>query len=119
MNLIVTDNYEELSRVGADVIAELIAAKPDAVLVLATGDTPMGVYRELTARWERGELDTSRLRVFQLDEYLGVPEDDDRSLYGWMEGSFVRPLGIAHANVVRLPWDAAQADAGCEAYDEA
>ncbi|MGH2522714.1 MAG: 6-phosphogluconolactonase, partial [Anaerolineales bacterium] len=83
MQVVVVDNYQALSRAGADWVAAVIAAKPDAAMVLATGDTPMGLYRELAIRRERGEMDTSRLRVFQLDEYLGLGPDDRRSLYGW------------------------------------
>jgi glucosamine-6-phosphate deaminase len=116
MELIVTDDYAALSRVGAEYLAGRIAAQPDAALVLATGDTPMGVYRELAERRARGELDTSRLRIFQLDEYLGVPTDDRRSLYGWMWRAFLDPLGIPAANVVRLPWEPEDAEAGCRAY---
>jgi glucosamine-6-phosphate deaminase len=119
MKLIVTDNYEELSRTGADIMEDVIAAKPDAALLLATGDSPMGIYRELAARRAQGRLDASRLHIFQLDEYIDVPPDDDRSLYGWMLRSFVHPLGIPEANVTRLPWDANEIEAGCRAYDQA
>jgi glucosamine-6-phosphate deaminase len=119
MELIVTSNYAELSRTGADIVWSVIAAKPDAGLVLATGDTPMGVYKELAARRARGELDASRLRIFQLDEYLGIPPEDDRSLYGWLERSFVRPVGVPEANMVRLPWNRDDLEAGCRAYERA
>jgi glucosamine-6-phosphate deaminase len=119
MELLLTNDYAALSRAGADRLAALIAAQPDAALVLATGDTPMGVYRALAERRARGELETRRLRIFQLDEYLGVPTDDRRSLYGWMLRSFVEPLGIPAANVVRLPWQPEDAEAGCRAYAEA
>jgi glucosamine-6-phosphate deaminase len=119
MELIVTADYAELSRFGAGIISALIAARPDAALVLATGNTPMGVYRELAARRARGELDASHLRLFQLDEYVGVPPEDERSLYVWMERSFVCPLGVPEANVVRLPWKRDELEAGCDAYDRA
>ncbi len=119
MELIVTEDYAALSQAGADRIAALIAANPTATLLLATGDTPMGIYRELAARYAAGGLDMSRLRVFQLDEYLGVPPGDPRSLYDWMVRSFVEPLGIPAENVVRLPWNAQDADAACRAYEQA
>jgi glucosamine-6-phosphate deaminase len=119
MELLLTNDYAALSRAGADRLAALIAAQPDAALVLATGDTPMGVYRALAERRARGELETRRLRIFQLDEYLGVPTDDRRSLYGWMLRSFVEPLGIPAANVVRLPWQPGESETGCRAYAEA
>jgi glucosamine-6-phosphate deaminase len=119
MKLIITENYEELSRVGADMMAEIIAARPDATMVLATGSTPMGVYSELAKRKEAGQLDAARLRVFQLDEYLGVPSGDPRSLYDWMVRSFVAPLGVPESNVVRLLAVSPDPNAACEAYDRA
>ncbi|HET6313599.1 MAG TPA: glucosamine-6-phosphate deaminase, partial [Chloroflexia bacterium] len=65
MRLVVTEDYASLSRTGAGMVAQLIAARPEANVVPATGDTPMGIYAELAARRGRGELDASRLRVFQ------------------------------------------------------
>ncbi len=118
MELIVTDNYQALSQIGAEMIAGVIRAQPDAAVVLPTGDTPMGMYRELAERKRRGELDASNLRVFQLDEYLGITPDDPRSLYGWLARSLFEPLGIPDANVVRLPGDAEDQVAACRAYDQ-
>jgi glucosamine-6-phosphate deaminase len=100
-------------------MAETIASKPDATVILATGETPMGMYRELAALRERTGLDTSRLRVFQLDAYLGLGPDDARSLYGWMKRSFLEPMQIPDANVVRLAGDAADPQAVCHAYEQA
>lgn len=117
MRLIVTEDYASLSRAGADLVAAVIAAQPSAAVVPATGNTPMSIYAELAARQARGELDASRLRVFQLDEYVGVGEDDARSLYGWLVRSFVQPLSIPEANVVRLRGDAEDVSAACDAYE--
>ncbi len=117
MDLVIVDDYEALSKAGADWFAEAVKAKPEATIVVATGDTTMGVYRELGERWARGLIDASQLRVFQLDAYLGLSPDDRRSLFGWMRRSFLETLGIPEANVVRLvanspdPWEA------CRAYE--
>lgn len=119
VKLIVVDDYEALSRAGADVIADVVTRKPDASIVVATGDTPMGIYEELARRQVRGEVDASGIRVFQLDEYLGVPPDDRRSLYGWMERAFLRPLGIPDSSVVRFAWEEGEAEEGCAAYERA
>ncbi|HEY0070339.1 MAG TPA: glucosamine-6-phosphate deaminase [Chloroflexia bacterium] len=119
MRLIVVDDYASLSRTGANIVAGIIAAQPDASIVPATGDTPMGLYAELAARRAHGDLDASRLRVFQLDEYLGIGEDDPRSLYAWLARSFVRPLCVPEANVVRLRGDAEDVQAACAAYEQA
>jgi glucosamine-6-phosphate deaminase len=119
MELVIVESYEELSRVAADRIAAAIAAKPTAALVLATGSTPMGAYQELAARRQGGVFDATRVRVFQLDAYLGLKPDDRRSLYRWMAESFLAPQGILEADVVRLPGDAPDPQAACRAYDEA
>lgn len=119
MQRIISETYEALSLAGANLMAAVIAGKPDAAVVLATGETPMGVYAELAARRGRGELDASRLRVFQLDAYVGLAPDDHRSLYRWLEQAFLQPLGVPASNVIRLPGNAADPDAACRAYDDA
>jgi glucosamine-6-phosphate deaminase len=119
VRLLVAEDYAALSRAGAGLIAGVIRANPAAAIVLATGETPMGVYRELAARRQRGEFDTSRLRIFQLDAYLGLAAGDPRSLYGWLARSVLEPLGIPEANVVRLPGDAPDPAAACRVYDAA
>jgi glucosamine-6-phosphate deaminase len=117
VNLIIVEDHEALSRRGADWLAEAIEAKPEASIVVATGDTPMGVYRELAECRARGLVETSRLRIFQLDAYLGLAPDDRRSLFGWMRRSFLEPLGIPDGNVVRLAGDTADPWEACRAYD--
>jgi glucosamine-6-phosphate deaminase len=119
VRLLVTEDYAALSRAGADLIAGVIRTNPAAAIVLATGETPMGVYRELAVRQQRGEIDTSRLRIFQLDAYLGLAAGDPRSLYGWLAHSVLESLGIPKPNVVRLPGDTPDPLAVCRAYDEA
>jgi glucosamine-6-phosphate deaminase len=119
VDLIITSDYDELSRRGAALMADLIVSKPDTAVILATGDTPMGMYRELAATRQNSGLDTSRLRIFQLDAYLGLGPDDPRSLYGWMKRSFLDPIGIPDSNVVRLPGDAPDPQTICAAYDRA
>lgn len=119
MDLIIVDDYDALSRAGADWLVEAIKATPDAATVVATGDTPMGVYRELAERRSRGLLDTSQLRVFQLDAYLGLASDDRRSLCGWMRRSFIEPLAIPETNVVRLAGNARDPWQACRTYEDA
>lgn len=119
MKLRIVEDYAALSRVGAELLAEQIAKKPDATIVVATGDTPMGVYQELARLRKDQGLDTTRLRVFQLDAYLGLAPDDRRSLYGWMLRSFIEPLGVPLAQVVRLPGDDRDLTATCQAYVQA
>lgn len=117
MQLVVTEEYEALSRAAADLMARLVVERPTATIVLATGDTPMGAYSQLARRRQQGLLDTARLRIFQLDAYLELAPDDPRALYGWMKRSFLDPLAIPDGNVVRLPGDTSDPEAACRAYD--
>ena len=118
MRTVVVEDYEALSQAAADAIVATIERRPDALLLLATGDTPMGAYRELAGRHERGELDTSRLRAAQLDEYAGLAPDDRRSLFGWMKSSFLEPLGVPQERTIRF--DASlPPDVACRRYDAA
>jgi glucosamine-6-phosphate deaminase len=115
---VVAADYAALSAAAADAIAGTIARTPDALLLLATGDTPMGAYRELAERRARGELDTSRVRAVQLDEYAGLPDGDRRSLFGWMQRSFLEPLDVPPERTIRLD-TTLPPDVACRAYDDA
>jgi glucosamine-6-phosphate deaminase len=119
MELRVVEDYAALSRAGAAWFAGALAAEPHAALVLATGNTPLGLYAELVAWQQRGALDLSAARVFQLDAYLGLAREDPRSLYGWLDRAFLTPLGVPEARVVALPGDTPDPEAACRAYDAA
>ena len=119
MDLLIVEDDEALSCRGADWLVEAIEAKPNSSIVVATGNTPMGVYRQLAERYSRGLMDTSRLLVFQLDAYAGLASGDPRSLLGWMRRSFIEPLGIPETNVVRLEGGALDREDACRLYEEA
>ncbi len=119
MRFVVTDDHDAMSRAAADELAAVVGVNPLASVLVATGNTPMGMYAELAERRRRGQFYASRLRVWQLDEYLGLAPDDRRSLYGWMRRSFVEPLGIPDGHVARLPGDADDPDAACAAFERA
>jgi glucosamine-6-phosphate deaminase len=106
----------DLARRAAGLIADVVRARPAATVQLATGNTPMATYAELVELHGRGELDTSELRAFQLDEYLGLAEHGDpRSLGDWMRRSFTGPLAIPDAHVTWLEV-ADDPEAGCARY---
>jgi len=117
MELIVVETHDLLASTAADLICASIAVECDAPTVVPTGNTPVATYAELAKRRSEGLFDASRLRVFQLDDYLGISEDDPRSLYGWMRRSFLEPLGVPDEHVVRLRGDTADPDAVCREYD--
>ncbi|WP_229723589.1 glucosamine-6-phosphate deaminase [Deinococcus aerolatus] len=93
-------NPEQLAQAAADFISAQVRVKPELNILVATGHTPMATYAELARRAEAGEVDFSRATAVQLDEYLGIDDDDPRSLWGWMRRSFVEPLRLTRT--VRL-----------------
>ncbi len=119
MELQIVDDYTAMSHAAADRVAAQLAAKPDANIMLATGSTPIGLYKELAVRVARGEIDFSAVTVFQLDDFLGVPADDPRSLYAWLSEHAFVPLGIGDDQVVVLAGDAPDPIAACRSYDAA
>jgi len=84
VRLSVFADYEELSREAARFLARRLLAKPDLVLALPTGDTPIGMYRELVRLHREGLLDLSQATSFNLDEYLGIPPDHPQSFKSYM-----------------------------------
>jgi glucosamine-6-phosphate deaminase len=98
--VVIVKNPAEAGRIAADRIAALIARKPDAVLGLATGSTPLPVWAALR---DRG-LDLSRVRGFALDEYLGLPPGHPESYRAVITREVVEPLGLDPA-LVRVPGD--------------
>src|SRR4051812_47898558 len=84
----------------------------------ALGSSALGVYAELGAMRERDELDTSGLRLVQLDEYLVAPTDP-RALVGWLRRDVAAPLAIPEERIVRLEGDAADPHAACRDFDAA
>ncbi|MDR0324998.1 MAG: glucosamine-6-phosphate deaminase [Oscillospiraceae bacterium] len=76
MNIILTQSYEESAQKGAEIILSALARKPDMLLGLATGETPLGIYRCLAEACRAGKADFSRARTVNLDEYVGCREQD-------------------------------------------
>jgi glucosamine-6-phosphate deaminase len=119
MRTIVADHPTAASRTVADIIQNAIVREPDLVFIPATGNTPMGAYARLAKQSRRESVDVSRVRIFQLDEYLGLPPGDSRLLAGWMERSLIEPLGIPAGHVTLFRSDADDVAAMCRAYDDA
>ncbi|HMA64342.1 MAG: hypothetical protein ACM31E_08440 [Fibrobacterota bacterium] len=72
MEIIIADNYDEMSKISAEFIAAEIRKKHDLTLGLATGDTPLGMYRDLVNLHKNEALDFSKITAFNLDEYIGL-----------------------------------------------
>lgn len=111
--IIVVENQAAAGELAADVILELIAGKPDAVLGLATGSTPLAVYRAIAAR----QADLSRVRGFALDEYVGLPAGHSESYRAVITRDVVEPLGL-NPELVRVPADRGPIETAGERYEE-
>ena len=108
-----------LATAGADIVSEVVLAQPNAVITFATGESAKPIYRALAERVARGEVDFSRVRVFELDGYLGIPLDDRRSLFTWLMRDVIVPLRIPERSVTRLRGEASDPVAACLEYDRA
>lgn len=84
MKIIRTKDYEEMSRKAANLISAQILLKPDCVLGLATGSTPIGIYDQLVEWYKKGDLDFSTVKTVNLDEYKGLTRDNEQSYYYFM-----------------------------------
>ena len=98
MKVIVTKNYEEMSAVAADMVAGLIATKPDCVLGLATGSTPEGMYANLVRGCKEGKIDFSAVRSVNLDEYFPIKPENDQSYRYFMNKNLFDHVNIDKAN---------------------
>jgi 6-phosphogluconolactonase/Glucosamine-6-phosphate isomerase/deaminase len=97
--VVVVESEHAAGELVAGAILELVAQHPDAVLGLATGSTPLPVYRALAARVQAGEADLRRVRGFALDEYVGIVPGSPQSYRAVIETEVVGPLGLDPARV--------------------
>ncbi|WP_116449446.1 glucosamine-6-phosphate deaminase [Blastococcus litoris] len=119
MEVVILGSADEVARLAADRIAALVRRRPEAVLGLATGSSPTGIYAELARRTAAGELDMSGVRGFALDEYVGIPPAHPESYAAVIAREVVGPLGMS-PDRVRVPdGRAADLEAAAEEYDRA
>ena len=99
MEIIVKDTVEEMSKTAARAVARILNAKPNAVLGLATGSTPLGLYKELVRLHKEEGLDFSQVTTFNLDEYVGLPQKHPQSYHYFMNEHFFQHVNIPKQNV--------------------
>lgn len=117
MRLIVTKNYEEMSKVAAKEMAEDIKRNPEIVLGLATGGTPVGMYKELIRMYNEGELDFSKVTSINLDEYVGLAGDHDQSYRYFMNTNLFDHINIDKNNTFVPNGLAENVEEECMVYD--
>jgi len=94
MIVIIKENYEEMSKRAAEIVAEQIRLKPNCVLGMATGSSPIGLYKELIGMHREKGLDFSKLTTFNLDEYIGIPPEHPQSYHYFMYHNFFNHINI-------------------------
>ena len=118
MRIIRTKNYEEMSHAAAQLIAAQITLKPNCVLGLATGSSPVGAYQQLIQWYEQGKLDFSAVRSVNLDEYAGLTPDHDQSYAYFMRKNLFEYLDIDFENTYIENGVAENEKEECERYDK-
>jgi glucosamine-6-phosphate deaminase len=119
VEIIILPTPAEVGRVAASLIASVVTEKPTAVLGLATGSSPLGIYRSLAERVAAGELDVSKASGFALDEYVGIPLEHPESYASVIARDVVGPLGMDPSKVRVPDGRAADIEAATAEYDEA
>mgnify|MGYP004659261331 FL=1 len=98
MKFVTVSNYEKMSRSAANIISAQVIIKPDSVLGLATGSSPLGTYNQLIKWYEKGDVDFSNVTSVNLDEYVGLDESNSQSYRYFMDNNFFNHININKAN---------------------
>lgn len=117
MRFVRARDYDDMSRKAANIISAQVIVKPNCVLGLATGSSPLGAYKCL-ARWcDKGDLDFSEVSSVNLDEYRGLSRDDEQSYYYFMEKNLFSKVNIDRSRTFVPDGTIADAKEACENYD--
>ena len=119
MNIQIFSSEDQIAEAAAQLYVNTISRKPDCVLGLATGSTPLPTYQKLVQLCERGAIDFSAVRTFNLDEYVGISREHEQSYYRFMFDNLFSKINIEKENV-HLPNPASDdLNDDCVAYDAA
>lgn len=118
MRLIRAKDYQDASRKVANIISAQVILKPDCVLGLATGSSPLGAYRQLIEWCAKGDVDFSQTRTVNLDEYVGLSADHDQSYSYFMHKNFFDHINIDPNNTNLPNGMESDAEKECQRYDK-
>jgi glucosamine-6-phosphate deaminase len=118
MRIYKVSDYKEMSRKAANIISAHIILKPDCVLGLATGSTPLGIYRQLIEWYKKGDLDFSEVKTVNLDEYKGLAPENNQSYHYFMEGNLFHHVNIKAINTFLPDGLAIDSEAECNRFNE-
>lgn len=118
MKLIVENDYEGLSKRASQILIKEIQKDPEIVLGLPTGSTPLGLYRKLIESYQRGEIDFTHVKTFNLDEYVGLEKYDPRSYNHYMNTMLFNHINMKPENIHIPNGKATNLESYCEEYNE-
>ncbi len=118
MRIIIANDYNEMSRKAANIVAGQIFLKPNSVIGLATGSTPLMMYKELIRMFEEDGLDFSETTTFNLDEYIGLSTDNSNSYHYYMHHNFFNHINIKGENIFIPNGMATDIETECRAYED-
>ena len=118
MRIIKARDYDEVSRKAANIIFSVMTEKPDCVLGLATGSSPVGIYKELVRHYEEGDLDFSKVTTVNLDEYKGLDREDPQSYAYYMRENLFSHVNIRPEKTFLPDGREADSQKACEAYNQ-
>lgn len=118
MKIIRAKDYNDMSRKAANIISAQVILKPDCVLGLATGSTPLGTYEQLVEGFNRGDLDFSRVTTVNLDEYCGLPEENEQSYHYFMRQNLFRHINIPEDHTFVPDGMEADSTLACQAHED-
>ena len=118
MRIYQSEDYQAMSRRAANIISAQVIYKPDCVLGLATGGTPVGTYKQLVDWYKKGDLSFAEVRSVNLDEYLGLSPHHEQSYRYFMQDNLFNHIDIKPENTHVLNGLAKNPEAECEAYNK-
>ena len=111
-------DYTDMSRKAANIISAQVILKPNCVLGLATGDSPIGTYDQLIDWYKKGDVDFSEVSTYNLDEYFGIADDDPQSYHYFMNKHFFDHINIDPKNVHVPAGSNTDVDEVCASFDK-
>ena len=118
MRVIRVNDYQEISEKAFEEIKKIVTEKPDAVLGLATGSSPVGLYQLMIKDHQENGTSYREVRTFNLDEYVGLPKDHPESYYSFMHRNLFDGLDIKEENI-HIPSSEGDLQEKCEQYNDA
>lgn len=118
MVIIKAKNYEDMSTKAANIIAAQVTMKPNCILGLATGSTPIGTYAKLVEKYKEGELDFAGVTSVNLDEYRGLPKENDQSYYYFMHDHLFSHINIDKRRTFLPDGTEPDAEKACNDYND-